>query len=313
MKKIITAFCLVLFVSGLTAQTQEETLVSKREVLNGHTFQQLSYFRTSFTSTHLNANIGFGSTPVLKIGTIEIDSIKLFEFEGQVVFVDVSVRYQQRFTPWLTLYLQGSMAGRLGTDMSTILADGINTLTGFEIGWLIRFYQSKKLNLSANIHVANANANFINVSQYFEDLINGVQNPSLTQKIPAMAVDVGINGGWAINPTWGLQFFGDAAFGESFDRGRDQVYYNTGIQGEVDFNPKHRVPIGLALGYVATNNPESLSSESGFSSIFIGKIGYSGSREFELGLQFSYFDVSLRSVDQKVFVFKSTLMLKFFF
>ena len=261
----------------------------------------------------MSANVGFGSTPTLKIGTIELDSIQLFEFEGQVVFVDVSVRYQQRFTPRLTLYLQGNMAGRLGTDMSTILADGINTITGFEIGWLIRFYQSEKLNLSANVHTANANANFINVSRYFEDFINGVENPSLTQKIPAMAVDLGINGGWAINPIWGLQFFGDAVFGESFERGRNQIYYNTGIQGEVDFNPNHRVPIGLAIGYVATNNPESISSESGFSSIFIGKIGYSGSSEFELGLQFSYFDVSLRSVEQKVYVSKTTLILKFFF
>jgi hypothetical protein len=313
MKKIITALCLVLFAYGLTGQTQEETPAIKREVLNGHTFQQLSYFRTSFTSTHLNANIGFGSTPTLKISTIEIDSIKLFEFEGQVVFVDVAVRYQQRFTPWLSMYLQGNMAGRLGTDMSTILADGINTLTGFEIGWLIRFYQSQKLNLSANVHVANANANFINVSKYFEDLLEGVPNPALTRKIPAMAIDVGVIGGWAINQAWGLQFFGDVAFGESFQRGRNQVYYNTGIQGEIDFNPDYRVPVGLAVGYVATNNPESISSESGFSSIFMGKIGYSGSEEFELGVQFSYFDVSLRSVEQKVFVFKTMLMLKFFF
>jgi hypothetical protein len=313
MKSIITGLCLILFVSGLTGQTEFKSLATKREVLNGHTFQQLSYFRTSFTSTHLSANIGFGSTPTLTIGTIELDSVKLFEFDGQIVFVDVAVHYQQRFTPWLTLYLRGNLAGRLGTDMSTIFADGINTLTGFKIGWLIRFYQSKQLNLSANVHVANANANFINVSKYFEDLIDGVPNPSLTQKIPAMVVDVGIIGGWAINSTWGIQFFGDAAFGESFERGRDQFYYNTGIQGEIDFNPKHHVPIGLALGYVATNNPESISSESGFSSIFMGKIGYSGSNEFELGLQFSFFDVSLRSVSQEVFVSKTTLMLKFFF
>ncbi len=313
MKNILIAICLILFVSGLTGQTEEKSLATKREVLNGHTFQSLSYFRTSFTSTYLAANIGFGSTPALKIGGIVIDSITVFEFEGQVVFVDVAVRYQQRFTPWLAMYLQGNLAGRLGTDMSTILADGVSTITGFKIGWLIRVYQSKKLNLSANVHLSSASANFMNVSQYFEDLINNVPNASVSQTIPAMALDVGLNGAYTFNPTWGIQFFGDIAYGESFERGRSQTYYNAGIEGEVDFNPNYKVPIGLALGFVATNNPESVSDNSGFSNIFMGKIGYSGSKEFELGLQFSYFDVNLRSVDNQVYVFKTMLMLKFFF
>jgi len=313
MKKIITAFCIILFVSGLTGQTEEKSLATKRETLNGHTFQQLSYFNTSFISTHLAANIGFGSTPALKIGTINIDTLKVFEFEGKVVFVDVTVRYQQRFTPWLAMYLEGNMAGRLGSDLSTILADGVNTITGFQIGWLIRVYHSRKLNLAANVHVASAAANFMNVSKYFEDLINNVPNPSVSSTVPAMAIDVGINGGWAISPTWGIQFFGDMAFGESFQRERTQAYYNLGIEGEVDFNPNYKVPIGLALGFVATNNPESVSDNSGFSNIFIGKIGYSGSKEFELGIQFSYFDVSLKSVDSKPYVSKIMLMLKFFF
>ena len=313
MKKVLSIICIAFLAIGLFGQNKVEITDSKREILNGHTFQSLSYFRTSFTSTHLAANIGFGSTPALKIGSIAIDSIQLFEFEGQVVFVDVAVRYQQRFTPWLAMYLEGNMAGRLGTDMSTILADGVNTMTGFKIGWLIRVYQSKKLNLSANVHVSSASANFINVTQYFEDLINNVPNASVSQTIPAMAIDVGIMGAYAINPTWGLQFFGDIAYGESFERGRSQAYYNAGIEGEIDFNPNYKVPIGLALGYVVTNNPESVSDNSGFSNIFIGKIGYTGSKEFELGLQFSYFDVNLRSVDNQVYVFKTMLMLKFFF
>jgi hypothetical protein len=313
MKRVSIIICVAFMAIGLFGQDKVEISDSKREILNGHTFQSLSYFRTSFTSTHLAANIGFGSTPALKIGSIAIDSIQLFEFEGQVVFVDIAVRYQQRFTPWLAMYLQGNMAGRLGTDMSTILADGVNTMTGFKIGWLIRVYQNKKLNLSANVHVSSASANFINVTQYFEDLINNVPNASVSQTVPAMAIDVGIMGAYAINPAWGLQFFGDIAYGESFERGRSQSYYNAGIEGEIDFNPNYKVPIGLALGFVATNNPESVSDNSGFSNIFIGKIGYTGSKEFELGLQFSYFDVNLRSVENEVYVFKTMLMLKFFF
>ena len=106
---------------------------------------------------------------------------------------------------------------------------------------------------------------------------------------------------------------GDLSYGESLHRGDIQFYYSIGVQGEVDFNPKHNVPIGLALGYVTTTNTKSISANSGISNIFMGKIGYSGSEEFELGLQFSYYDVNLNAVETNVFVSKAVLMLKFFF
>jgi hypothetical protein len=314
MKKAIKLLsAIMIFSLILNGQEHNQTADSKREVLNGHTFQSLSHFKTSFISTHLKANIGFGSTPVLKIKGIFIDEIEILAFEGKVAFVDVGVQYQQRFTPWLAMYLNGTMAGRIGTDLSTIVADGVNTLTGFRIGWLIRIKQSKKLNLSANIHVSNVTGNFMNVSQYIDDLINENPNASLTKKVPTMVFDIGLHGAYAFNPTWGIQFFGDFAYGESFERGRSQGYYSIGISGEVDFKPKYNIPVGLVLGYVTTTDPESISADSGRSNIFLGKIGYSASKEFELGLQFSYFDVNLRSVEQETYVSKAMLMLKFFF
>lgn len=314
MKNAIKLLSTIMILSlSLAGQDHNQTINTKREVLNGHTFQSLSYFRTSFTSTHLNAQIGFGSTPALKIRGVLIDDIEILAFEGKVAFVDVGVQYQQRYTPWLAMYLNGTLAARIGTDLSTIVADGVNSMNGFKIGWLLRIKQSKKLNLSANIHVANVTGSFMNVAQYIDDLINGNPNASLTKKVPTMVVNVGLNGAYAFNPTWGIQFFGDFAYGESFERGRSQGYYSLGISGEVDFKPKYNVPVALALGYVTTTDPESISADSGRSNIFLGKIGYSASKEFELGLQFSYFDVNLKSVDQKTYVSRITLMLKFFF
>ena len=310
MNKIYSILFTLLFVSATIVGQETD---SKREMLNGHTFQSSSYFRTSFISTHLEANVGFGSTPALKIKGIFIDDEEILSFEGKVAFVDVAVTYQQRFTPWLAMYLKSNLAGRLGTDMSTIVADGVNTMTGFRIGWLMRVYHNKKLNLSVNVHVANVTGNFINVAQYIKDKINDVPNASVSKKVPILVVDVGFIGAYAFNPTYGIQFFSDLAYGESFERGRSQGYFSAGVLADMDFKPKFNVPIGLALGYVATNDPESISEDSGFSSIFIGKIGYSASKEFELGLQFSYFDVILRSVEGKSYVTKFMLTLKFFF
>ena len=75
------------------------------------------------------------------------------------------------------------MSGRIGTDMATIMADGVNTLSGGDIGWLIRIYKTDKFNLSATANVQNLTGNVINVSGYFEDIINNNPNPALTKKV----------------------------------------------------------------------------------------------------------------------------------
>jgi len=314
MKKIIFLFSIIIFSSTLiVGQENSKSDISRRGLLNGHTFQSLSHFNTPFVTTNLNARFGFGQTPALNIAGIDIDGHEILAFKGQLVFVNMDVRYQQRFNPWLAMYITGNISGRLGTDMSSILADGINTLTGGKIGWLIRVMNREKFILSANFHVANVTGNFINVTEFIEEIINDEPYPSVIKKVPAMNAAIGLRGAYAFNATYGIQFIADFAYGESFERGRSQGYGSGGIMGEMDFNPKYRVPIGLALGYIITSSPEMLMSDSGVSNFFIGKIGYSGSGDFELGLQFSYYDVNLRSIDAQTYVSQVLLILNFFF
>ena len=54
-------------------------------------------------------------------------------------------------------------------------------------------------------------------------------------------------------------------------------------------------------------------SEGGATSVFSGKIGYSGSDEFELGAQFTYYNVDLKTVDEKPSINTIMLLLKFYF
>ena len=190
--------------------------------MNGHTFPSSSHLGSSFITTHLQADLGFGLTSTLKIPGIVIDDYEIFSFEGQILFFNTSVQYQQRFTPWLALYFSFGMAGRVGTDISTIMADGVNTLSGGDIGWLIRITRSEKFNLSGTIRVQNLTGNFINVTDYFRDIINNVPDPSVTKKVPAMLVGAGIRGAYAFNPTFGFQLW---------DRSRSKTYPKLPIVG----------------------------------------------------------------------------------
>ena len=99
MKKCIY-LVLILLISAFDVTAQTEGTVTKKKIpmLNGHTFPTVGYFRSSFINTSLSVNVGFGTTPKLKIPGVIIDDHEIFSFEGQLVFVDVFVQYQQRFT-----------------------------------------------------------------------------------------------------------------------------------------------------------------------------------------------------------------------
>jgi len=225
----------------------------------------------------------------------------------------MEVRYQQRFNPWLAMYMSFTMAGRLGTDMSMIFADGVNTIAGGDIGWLIRIKQTRKFNLSTKLFIQNLSGNFINVRKYFEDLIDDVPNPQVVNKVPAMNVGIGVQGAYAFNPMFGLQFHIKYAYGEAFDRENTSGYIAGGLLGDVDFMPGYDVPIGFVLGYTLSSAPDILMSEGGYANIIIGKIGYTGSDDFELGLQYSFYKVNISSVESKPNISLISLGLKFYF
>ncbi len=312
-RNVLLFITLLLILNTVGAQSELHSSVKKMPELNGHSFPSMATFRSSFISTSLQANLGFGNTSTLKIPGIIIDDYEIFSFEGQILFFDMKVNYLQRFTPWLALQLSFSMAGRTGTNMSTIMADGVNTLNGGSIGWLVRVRKTERFNLSATLNVTNLTGNFINVQDYFRDLINNVPDPSVTKKVPAMAMGVGLTGAYAFSPVFGLQFMGEYAYGESFQRLKNEGFFAAGIIGDVDFNPKHGVPVGLALNYTLTSAPEIVLSDGGFSNLLGLKVGYTGSDDFEIGLLYSYYNVKITSVDDKPFVNKIMLLLKFYF
>jgi hypothetical protein len=211
------------------------------------------------------------------------------------------------------MYVNYSLTGRVGTSMSTILADGVNTINGGSIGWLIRIKQSKKFNLAGSVELVNLIGSFINVSQYFEDIINDVPNPSVYNQVPSLSIGGGLQGAWAINPMFGMQFQGNLAYGESFERGVSEAFYAVGLLGDVDFMPKQKVPIGFALGYTLTSAPAIVMNGGGNAGIFSARLGYTGASEFQLGLQYSYYKIHLQSVDDNPSVSNFALVMELFF
>lgn len=315
MKKLFHILVTIFLILSFNGIAQSDSSEANRKIpsLNGHVFPTIGQFKNSFVTTSLQTSLGYGSTSSISIPGIILDGYEIFAFEGKILYVSMDVQYQQRFNSWLALFISYKMASRVGTDMSTILADGVNTINGGDIGWLMRIKQSKKFNLSGTIRLMNLTGSFINVSEYFDEIINNEPNPSVVKVIPATALGLGLQGAYAFNPTYGLQFHSEYAYGESFERGKTKGFFLVGVAGDMDFSPKYNVPVGLALGYTISSAPEIVMSDGGFSNLINAKIGYTKSNDFELGIQYTYYNVKLKSVDKKSFVSKLLLVLKFYF
>jgi hypothetical protein len=229
------------------------------------------------------------------------------------LFTDAVVGYEQRFTPWLSLYFNTKMLGRFGTNAFTLLYDGINTIYGGDIGWHIRLMQTERFILSSSIFVENLEGSFINVKQFVDDVVNDVPYAAIIKDTPALRSGLSLESAYAFNATWGLQGEVTVNYGESFVRDKSKVTVFGGLFGDVDLYPKHHFPMGFGLGYMLGSRPELSMGSNGVLSMFVAKFSYTGSSDFDLGLEYITYKVKLNDRLDNTLISRMTLILRFYF
>ena len=128
-----------------------------------------------------------------------------------------------------------------------------------------------------------------------------------------MTGGLGLHGAFAFNDMFGLQASAQMQYGESFTREMNQDYYNFGIVGDVDFMPRQNAPVGLALGYTLTSSPQIVMTKDGYANIFMWKIAYTGSNDFELGIQYTFYKIEIEEQENDPSVNSAMFLLKFYF
>ncbi len=285
---------LVLFSGKVYAQESE----NKIPELHGHSFVYMSNLKYPFAKTIFTSNLGIGSANNLSYNIRDINGQPIIGVKGSLTFAHLSFDYQQRIRDWIALYLYGGLSARLGSDVFSLLSQGINTVSSFRIGWLIRISKGEKYALSGTIGLNNSSGTFINIKRFVQDIINQVPNPSITTDAPILLGDFGLQFAYAFNQVIGLNLDGGLSFGESFDRKDADLRY--AMKGAFDFNfIKYRVPIGLVLGYTLASQPELVYTDKGTAHIFGFKLSYTGTKDFLIGLEASQMNIPLEDVDQK--------------
>ena len=298
---------------GLSAShAQVPGITSTVPELNNHKFVLNPLVSSPFIQSTFESRMGVESTINLVLPLPEFLPDSISGLKGSLIFVTVQFHYKQRIKDWIAFYLEGSIAVRSGTELQSLLFEGVNTLFGGETGLLFNISNGPKHQLSGQFSVKNYQATIVNIGQFAEDLLNGVPNPSITQTAPTLNVGLGLNYGVGFSELFGLTASGEISYGESISRGAEQFRFQVGTEAEFNWAAKG-VPIGTSLGFLmrSTSNYVYVDSSVAYS---IGlKIAYTAMPDFMIGLDLNTSWLPVLSLPDKVTSVGANFNLQYFF
>ena len=288
--RVIPVILMVFFIGqGIWAQSDS----INRPSLGDHYFTPVSYSNLPFTDSYLSTLTGYGQTTDLVHQLGSIGNIDLRGLKGKVAFIDMGFIYQQRVRDWMAAYVSLGFSARLGTELQSILAQGVNTLSNFEIGWHIRLLKRDKYAISTIVQLQNNQASFMNVLGFVRDVINDFPEPSITENIPLLSAASGLRFAWGLSELVGFKASTNLAYGESYTRGENGFSFKAGAGIDLDFNPRYSVPVGLLVNYSISSMPDIVYIEGKKAQMGQVKIAYTGASDFNIGIEYSYQKIPL--------------------
>ena len=280
---------------------------------NGHTFSPVTGVPDAFVRSYIRNNLGMSQTADVEIPLGIIDGDTLFASRGSLLFVNLTVEYQQTIKDWIAFRAKFKVDGRLGTGTSALLTSGVSAATGFELGWLMRLMETDRGYMSLSFDVKNSSFTTINIRDFVQDIING-EDAELVKDTPSMRAGVGLRYSHAFSPLVGLISYFETGYGESVDRvSEDEWFTEFGATVDFDLAAVGWVPIGLAVGYQQDSFPEGGADITDVVRGVVFRIGYTGRKDLALGLNFQYSTFPSDQLEDKIKATGVSLDLRYYF
>lgn len=309
--KLATILILIISSSSMVNAQNEQN--NNLPNLNNHFFIPNSNTLSPFIKSHFAMNLGIAGSNDFENIILDIDGDPIIGLKGSLIFADLNFDYQQKIKDWIAFYLNVGVTARIGTELQSMLATGVNTVTAFKMGWLVNIAEGKRSMLSGSLQINNYSANFISIGDFIDDVINGVANPSISKRVPILNGGIGLRYAHGINELFGFQGFGGIAYGESYERGSLDITYTLGGLFDMNLATKTNTPLGFALFYNIYALPDLVQVKNNFSTNSGLKISYSGAPHFNLGLEISKLRVPIPNVEEKINSTSVTISSKYFF
>lgn len=299
-----------------------ESLIQSREAEQGprvgkHLFSPLAGVGFPAIRTVTTANLGAGVSTGVKIPIVEVNGKPVSANIGSLAVLTVKARHEQAIKPWMSFYAEYGITGRLGTNITSLLAQGINTSIGFDLGWKVKIIEDDAWSIVTGLGLRDASYVNIDAKAWAEGIIDSggiVESSQLFDTKPALRVTWTGGAAHSFSRMFGL--YGGLSVGleEPKQRGGDyRVTIDALLALSVDWNDLTEVPIGTTLGLEYKENPDIAGADDGSHKNIYFRLGYTGQDEFGLGLQMQYQFVPIGGITDQVTFITGLLDMRFYF
>ena len=257
-------------------------------VLADHRFTTTTAVKLPFISTYFRNALALGMAPGSEVPLAVIDGKEITFESGDVLFTTLQIEYQQAVKEWMGFWLNFGLAGKLGTETASLLAQGVTVTSGFRVGWLLRILQADDMALSGTMEVVKDAYTAVDLVGFVDGIVEDSLSvdDELVYDSSFMVAKTGLSWAWAINRTTGLAASGAVGYGESPDRlAGEDWYFDVGAVVDFDLRREIPVPIGAAVGFRTTSIPESDLNLGDNATSAIARVEYIGRHDLSIGLE----------------------------
>ncbi|HEX5030190.1 MAG TPA: hypothetical protein VFX78_01880 [Candidatus Eisenbacteria bacterium] len=261
------------------------TARADRPSLNGHTFISTDLVPDAQVRTYIRNNIGYTMTPEFDYPPVAIRGDTLAVLSGSLAYALLGMEYQSAIRDWIGVRASIGMRTRLGTQAASLVNEGVNVSSTFELGWLVRLRETQKTALSVSLDVTRQTLTLIDLRQFTEDVVDGNPEPRLIDNVPMIRTKAGLRFGWAVSRPLGVTLLGEGSYGEAPHRGQsDSWEYGLGASVDFDGHAAWGVPVGFAVAYRETSLPVIIEADHGKARQTLLRIAYTGKPDFLVAL-----------------------------
>lgn len=267
-----------------------------------------------FINTRVQVSLGYGKSQDIETPILEVGGETILGLEGDLMFALLIFDYKYAVQDWLAVWCEIRAAARLGNELQSILAQGVNAYTGFNLGWLFRLKKTDTYLLSTSLMVSNGSTTLVDILGFVDDIIAGTGEYSIVKSVPTLGTTGDLRYAYAANDYISLQIRGSAAYAESIERDRGNEWYYS-LAGTIgfDFMPKVHVPLGTVLGFKYNTIPEGGQDIIGDTQSFLLNLSYVGRPDFGLGVDIEYNLIPLKSIKDKTTYTSAVITMQYFF
>jgi len=266
------AFFVLLFAGG-PAFAQEGPFPQ----LDGHRFSPTGTVPLPWVNSYIVSNLGMGTAYDAGFPPVIINGDTIPGLQGDLLFATLDL-----------------VDARLGTQLESLLSKGVNTITGFEVGWVARLLESRRDMLSLDVRVSNKNYTTVDIGRFVQDVVDGI-DASIVRKNNAVRFAGGLRYARTFSNLFGIVANGELGVGESIERTEDdKAFYRLGAQADFDLAAWRNIPLNVALGLQTDSYPEATSDVDGNVNTGYLRLSYIARDDFTIGLEFSGSQVPTR-------------------